>query len=73
MSGQLDSRVALVTGGTPGLGRAIAEAFLREGARVMVNGRSEEKGRQALASPAACSRSTAARCPTEHLHGSFSS
>ena len=49
MSGQLDGRVALVTGGTRGLGRAIAEAFLREGARVMVNGRSEEKGRQALA------------------------
>ena len=49
MSGQLDGRVALVTGGTRGLGRAIADAFLREGARVMVNGRSEEKGRQALA------------------------
>ncbi len=49
MSGQLDGRVALVTGGTRGLGRAIADAFLREGARVMVTGRSEEKGRQALA------------------------
>jgi 3-hydroxybutyrate dehydrogenase len=48
MSGQLDGRVALVTGGTRGLGRAIADAFLREGARVMVTGRSEEKGRQAL-------------------------
>ncbi len=49
MSGQLDGRVALVTGGTRGLGRAIADAFLREGARVMVTGRSEKKGRQALA------------------------
>ena len=49
MSGQLDGRVALVTGGTRGLGWAIADAFLREGARVMVTGRSEEKGRQALA------------------------
>jgi 3-hydroxybutyrate dehydrogenase len=49
MSGQLDGRVALVTGGTRGLGRAIADAFLREGARVMVTDRSEEKGRQALA------------------------
>ncbi len=48
MSGQLDGRVALVTGGTRGLGRAIADAFVREGVRVMVNGRSEEKGRQAL-------------------------
>jgi 3-hydroxybutyrate dehydrogenase len=49
MSGQLDGRVVLVTGGTRGLGRAVADAFLREGARVMVTGRSEETGRQALA------------------------
>jgi NAD(P)-dependent dehydrogenase (short-subunit alcohol dehydrogenase family) len=46
--GQLDGRVAVVTGGTRGVGRAIAEAFLDAGARVVVNGRSEAKGRVAV-------------------------
>lgn len=45
---QLDGKVALVTGGTRGIGRGIAEAFLREGASVVVTGRDEEKGAQAL-------------------------
>jgi 3-hydroxybutyrate dehydrogenase len=46
--GDLDGRVACVTGGTRGIGRATAEAFLREGAQVVINGRSPEKGKQAL-------------------------
>ncbi len=37
-------KLAAITGGTRGIGRAIAEAFLREGAKVVINGRSEEKG-----------------------------
>lgn len=45
---KLEGKVAAVTGGTRGIGRGIAEAFLSEGARVVINGRSEEKGRQAL-------------------------
>jgi 3-hydroxybutyrate dehydrogenase/3-oxoacyl-[acyl-carrier protein] reductase len=49
MGNALHGRVALVTGGTRGIGRGIAEAFLAEGARVMLSGRSEAKGAQALA------------------------
>jgi 3-hydroxybutyrate dehydrogenase/3-oxoacyl-[acyl-carrier protein] reductase len=45
----LNERVAVITGGTRGIGRGIAEAFLAEGARVMLNGRSPEKGEATLA------------------------
>src|SRR5262245_31465109 len=46
--GELDGRVACVTGGTRGIGRAIADAFVREGASVVITGRSADKGQQAL-------------------------
>ena len=39
---QLKNRLALVSGSTAGIGYAIAEALLREGARVIVNGRTPE-------------------------------
>src|SRR5205809_7033545 len=39
----LTGRVALVTGGTSGLGRAIAVGLARAGARVVVGSRDEKK------------------------------
>jgi 3-hydroxybutyrate dehydrogenase/3-oxoacyl-[acyl-carrier protein] reductase len=48
MEFRLDGQVAVITGGTRGIGRGIAEAFLDHGAKVVLNGRSDVKGKQAL-------------------------
>jgi NAD(P)-dependent dehydrogenase (short-subunit alcohol dehydrogenase family) len=45
MTGRLEGKIALVTGSTAGCGAAIARRFAREGAQVIVTGRSEERGR----------------------------
>ncbi|MYT20372.1 SDR family NAD(P)-dependent oxidoreductase, partial [Streptomyces sp. SID7760] len=39
--GQLDGKVAVITGGSAGIGLATAQRFVREGARVFVTGRRE--------------------------------
>jgi NAD(P)-dependent dehydrogenase (short-subunit alcohol dehydrogenase family) len=39
MSGVLDSKVAVITGGTSGIGLAVARRFVAEGARVFITGR----------------------------------
>ncbi|MNC07112.1 3-oxoacyl-[acyl-carrier-protein] reductase FabG [compost metagenome] len=45
---QLSGKVALVTGSTQGLGEGIAMRFAQEGAKLIVNGRSEERGQKVV-------------------------
>ena len=42
--GRLSGKTAIVTGSTTGIGLGIARAYVREGARVVVNSRSAEEG-----------------------------
>ena len=79
--GLLEGKRALVTGGTTGLGLAIAGRFLREGARVVITGRDRDLGERAVqalgtgarfitadaADPGAVASSVSAA--TEHLDG----
>jgi NADP-dependent 3-hydroxy acid dehydrogenase YdfG len=43
MAGTLGGRVAIVTGASAGIGEAVAAAFVREGAKVVVNARRAER------------------------------
>lgn len=44
MKGRLDGKVAIVTGATSGIGEATARLFVKEGAAVVLAGRTTEKG-----------------------------
>lgn len=44
--GRLDKKIALITGGTSGIGSECGEIFAKEGARVILVGRNKEKGKQ---------------------------
>jgi NAD(P)-dependent dehydrogenase (short-subunit alcohol dehydrogenase family) len=43
MSGKLAGKIAVVTGGSAGIGLGAAKRFAAEGARVFITGRDEEK------------------------------
>jgi NAD(P)-dependent dehydrogenase (short-subunit alcohol dehydrogenase family) len=59
---QLTSKRALVTGSTAGIGYAIAEALAREGAHVIINGRTQDRVDGAL-------KSLQNAVPNSHLQG----
>ena len=46
--GQLDNKVAIVTGGSTGIGLATAKALSREGAKVVITGRNQQSLEEAM-------------------------
>ena len=49
MSGLLDGKIAIVTGGSKGIGYSIAERFTKEGAKVIICSRTESELSEAAA------------------------
>ena len=45
----MSTKTALITGAGSGIGYAVAEAFVREGTNVVLNGRTEDKLARAAA------------------------
>jgi NAD(P)-dependent dehydrogenase (short-subunit alcohol dehydrogenase family) len=45
---ELDGKIAIVTGGNSGIGKAVAQVFAREKAKVVIGGRNEKNGAQTV-------------------------
>ncbi|MEA2136653.1 MAG: hypothetical protein QOC68_4563, partial [Solirubrobacteraceae bacterium] len=46
---EFDDKTVLVTGGTSGVGRETAKAFAERGARIIITGRDEQRGKDVVA------------------------
>ncbi|MCB0298980.1 MAG: SDR family NAD(P)-dependent oxidoreductase, partial [Calditrichaeota bacterium] len=49
MHQHLSGKIAIVTGSTKGIGKEIALEFAREGAKVVISGRNEERANEVVA------------------------
>lgn len=67
MSGLLENQIALITGGSRGIGYAVAEAYLREGAKGVICGRDEVQLRKAEAGLASLGEVMAVLCDVSDL------